>query len=315
MLLIELSGEHPTLPVAEARAVLEREGEIYKEYHNRVYIADFDGNMLRLKDIAMSHSINELLFYGEKEEVFNFAKKMSFEGSFAIDVINYSKADSNTLKMKLGEILSKSNRVNLSSPDNLIKIFADRNKIYMAKELIKIDRKSYENRKSRPFGIPVSLHPRLARTLVNLSRVKKGDTLIDPFCGTGSILIEAALEGIDVIGVDVKEWITEGCMENLEYFDIHDYGVYTGDMRTMDFEVDAVVTDMPYGRASYISDEMEKLYDEAFKKFSEWSSGYVIVGVNDMKMISIGEKYMKLVEIHPYRVHKSLTRFFCVFHA
>ncbi|MCD6512602.1 MAG: methyltransferase domain-containing protein [Thermoplasmata archaeon] len=314
MLLVELSGEHPTLPVAEVRAILERGG--YKEiYHNRVYVAEYEGDVSLLSQIAMAHSVNELLFHGDKKELYEFVKGMDFEGSFAIEVVNYDDIDSISLKEAIGEILSKSNEVNLSCPDNIFKIFTHGNFYHLTREIIKINRRAYENRKSRPFGIPVSLHPRLAKTLVNLSRVKKGDIIADPFCGTGSILIEAALAGINVIGIDIKPWIVEGCIENLQYFDIENFEVYREDMREMDINVDAVVTDMPYGRASYISDDMKKLYDEAFKKFSEWTDGYVVVGLGDIEMIEIGEKYMKLIEIHPYRVHKSLTRFFCVFHA
>lgn len=43
---------------------------------------------------------------------------------------------------------------------------------------------------------------RLAKILINLSCVKAGDTLVDPFCGCGGILQEAVLKGINAIGVD-----------------------------------------------------------------------------------------------------------------
>ncbi len=41
----------------------------------------------------------------------------------------------------------------------------------------------------RPFSLPISLHPKLARALVNLARVPMGGVLLDPFCGTGGILL------------------------------------------------------------------------------------------------------------------------------
>lgn len=44
--------------------------------------------------------------------------------------------------------------------------------------------------------------PRMARTLVNLSLCGTGATLLDPFCGTGGILIEAEMLGIHTLGSD-----------------------------------------------------------------------------------------------------------------
>jgi tRNA G10 N-methylase Trm11 len=48
----------------------------------------------------------------------------------------------------------------------------------------------------------VALPPRLARLLVHLGNVPLGGLLLDPFCGSGTILGEAILEGINCIGVD-----------------------------------------------------------------------------------------------------------------
>lgn len=43
---------------------------------------------------------------------------------------------------------------------------------------------------------------RLAKILINLSKVKKGETLLDPFAGSGTILQEAMLQGVNAIGAD-----------------------------------------------------------------------------------------------------------------
>lgn len=44
--------------------------------------------------------------------------------------------------------------------------------------------------------------PKLAQVMVNLARINTGDTLCDPFCGTGTILQEALLNDYRVIGSD-----------------------------------------------------------------------------------------------------------------
>ena len=56
----------------------------------------------------------------------------------------------------------------------------------------------------RDVGRPVqraifSIPPRLANIMINLAQAKEGDILLDPFCGIGTILQEAALKGIIIL--------------------------------------------------------------------------------------------------------------------
>ena len=46
----------------------------------------------------------------------------------------------------------------------------------------------------------VTMKAGLSRLLVNLAGVREGQTVFDPFCGTGSIAVEAALMGMKTIG-------------------------------------------------------------------------------------------------------------------
>lgn len=48
----------------------------------------------------------------------------------------------------------------------------------------------------------VSMSPRLARCLVNIAAVAPGQTLLDPFCGSGTILAEGLSKSLDCVGVD-----------------------------------------------------------------------------------------------------------------
>ena len=89
------------------------------------------------------------------------------------------------------------------------------------------------------------MSPKLARCMANLARVKEGDTVLDPFCGTGGILIEAGLIGCKVIGCDIDWKMKKGTATNLEYAGITDYKTHVVDVRELEMyeEVDAVVTD------------------------------------------------------------------------
>jgi len=46
--------------------------------------------------------------------------------------------------------------------------------------------------------------PWLARSCVNLLGVKEGETILDPYCGSGTFIADAPLMGINAIGVDIN---------------------------------------------------------------------------------------------------------------
>ncbi len=47
-------------------------------------------------------------------------------------------------------------------------------------------------------------YPQIAKSLLNYAGVKAGDTVLDPFCGSGTTLVESFLFGINAIGVDIN---------------------------------------------------------------------------------------------------------------
>jgi tRNA G10 N-methylase Trm11 len=70
----------------------------------------------------------------------------------------------------------------------------------------------------RPIQDPkITIPPKLARILVNLTGCRRGDTLLDPFCGLGTILAEAVMCGVNVIGVDADAGRVEGARRNLRW--------------------------------------------------------------------------------------------------
>jgi 16S rRNA G966 N2-methylase RsmD len=52
------------------------------------------------------------------------------------------------------------------------------------------------------FRYPAKFHPPVVRALIERYS-DPGDTVLDPFCGSGTLLVEAAIRGRDSIGVDV----------------------------------------------------------------------------------------------------------------
>jgi len=60
-----------------------------------------------------------------------------------------------------------------------------------------------------------AISPRLAKILINLSGASENETLLDPFCGVGTIIQEALLGRINVIGIDMDAGIIENCKRNI----------------------------------------------------------------------------------------------------
>lgn len=63
----------------------------------------------------------------------------------------------------------------------------------------------------------ISLSPRLARTLVNLAGLSPGQLLLDPFCGSGTILGEGLSRSLFCVGVDSSQGRLRDARKNLDW--------------------------------------------------------------------------------------------------
>lgn len=97
----------------------------------------------------------------------------------------------------------------------------------------------------RPHVTSSSLPSRLARVLVNLV-AHPGDTLLDPCCGTGTIVMSAAHSGIRAIGYDINPRMVGATTKNLQHFGLT-ADVALDDARHVRGQFDAIATDLPYG--------------------------------------------------------------------
>ena len=97
----------------------------------------------------------------------------------------------------------------------------------------------------RPYVTSSSLPARLARVLVNLVAFP-GDRLLDPCCGTGTIVMAAAHSGMHATGYDVNPRMIGATTKNLKHFGLS-ADVVLGDARQVDEPYDAIATDLPYG--------------------------------------------------------------------
>lgn len=108
--------------------------------------------------------------------------------------------------------------------------------------------------KYRPYAPPATMSSLLSRVLVNLTRLSAGQIFLDPFCGTGSLVLEAVDMGLRAICVDINPKVLEAAEMLLSgYYGFKEVELRVGDSRHLPFEdesIDGIATDPPYGISS-----------------------------------------------------------------
>jgi tRNA G10 N-methylase Trm11 len=115
--------------------------------------------------------------------------------------------------------------------------------------------------KYRPAFDIGTMNPPLTTLMVNIAAPRAGMHLVDPMCGTGGILIEALVQGIPCIGVELANFPLKGCIKNLRFFNknrtagfhLIKASVFELPFRDVLAAHDAgyvMATDPPYGRIS-----------------------------------------------------------------
>ncbi|MBU0671379.1 MAG: DNA methyltransferase [Patescibacteria group bacterium] len=133
------------------------------------------------------------------------------------------------------------------------------------------------------------LPPKLARMMVNIAAPQKGDTLLDPFCGSGTVIQEAGLLlNANLIGTDVSkkavldsrsnmEWLREKYPRKLKstVFSFKQVDAKKIATEIKNESVDIIVTEVYLGPVKGTINipqqkaELEDLYKRIFKEFQK----------------------------------------------
>ena len=159
----------------------------------------------------------------------------------------------------------------------------------------------------RPGFHPSSLNPKLARAFVNLTGIRKG-TIVDCFCGTGGILIEAGLIGLNIIGYDIDEEMLERSKLNFEHFKIKNYKLFLRDATKIKNKYNYIVVDLPYGHATKKIDK--NLYLNFLKNLKKILGKRAVIGFPsfcDYKKL-IKQAKLKIINEFTIYLHKRLSK-------
>jgi tRNA G10 N-methylase Trm11 len=172
-----------------------------------------------------------------------------------------------------------------------IVLLQDKRSIYLGETLAV---QPFKDLSRRDYGRPARddqsgmLPPKLAQAMINLAQVKRpGDLIVDPFCGSGTILSEAILLGSkNIFGLDISGQAIDNTKKNIswikELYQLTDIKMKFLAKNVVDLNkfvknnsTAAIITE-PYlgpqrGRLEFaqIITELEKLYSQALEQFAQ----------------------------------------------
>ena len=330
MILLSLSGEHPTLPFLEARHLFASADPMCKTSTATSRLLLIETGLRQEEAELLSSRLvltkEALLVVQTSPDPFSLAPDprllSHLEGrTFAVRSRGFAD-EAMAVERRVGAMVLAAARqrgirtsVRLDEPDVCLVVAKLDGKYVLGRLIPKPPRSVYQKRSmERPFKHPVGIDPAMARVMVNLAGLLPGGRLLDPFCGTGTILIEAGLVGGYALGIDSSRQMIRGCELNLQRYGIGGYSLLLADSLKMPLKArfDHLVTDPPYGRSSPSSVDVERIYES----FPEVASQVIKPGgtlcMASPSTLEISERIeacgFKLEGFAYQRVHGSLGR-------
>ncbi len=319
-------GNNPTLSIAEISAVfgLNKKNNKFKFWlQNNIFIMETNkkieapalikkiGGTIKIGIIdAEINLLNQPKIINGLQQIINTKDK---QGKFKFGISYYGKNEFNTKKlgMEIKKYLREQNiscRWVTSKEKTLSSVVVEQNKLTdkgIEAVLFKQDNKiiightlavqPFKELSFRDYGRPARddlsgmLPPKLAQIMINLSavRTRQGAFILDPFCGSGTILTEAMLMGYkNLIGSDISEKAICNTKKNIQWLKskylISDIQYQLFNKSTSELSnflkpnyIDAIITEPYLGpqrgkiNINKIIPELEKLYSQALTEFKK----------------------------------------------
>jgi tRNA (guanine10-N2)-dimethyltransferase len=311
-----ITGRHPELSQAEIAAVfplgqreMAKNGVLFMETDEEINCEE------TIKRLGGTIKIGTILKETDKKNILKDCLEVldketkSFSGKFFFGFSNYTNhiLDFKKIGMTIKTVLKEkglSARWVVSKEKILSSVIVEQNHLLTKGIEINIIDKNgilflgktlsvqpFKELSYRDYGRPERddasgmLPPKLAQIMLNLSLAKKNEKILDPFCGSGTIISEAILIGYqNILGSDISEKAVFDTRKNAEWiqqkFKTGEVNVDVDFVSALDLEkkikphtISAIITEPYLGpqRGSHdISKtikDLEKLYDESLAVF------------------------------------------------
>lgn len=142
-----------------------------------------------------------------------------------------------------------------------IRLFIDHETAYVG---VRLGNQPLHERPYKLVERPASLKPPVAAAMVRLSGVEKGARVLDPCCGAGTLLVEAAQIGAAVQGSDLDIEAVKAARTNAKSAGAH-IRIEQWDARHVrmpDHSIDRIITNLPWGRQVAVDESLAAFYAE-----------------------------------------------------
>jgi tRNA (guanine10-N2)-dimethyltransferase len=277
---VQLSGENPELAKAEIESLTRQlPFKTVITQRGRILIIQGENNPIEflLERAALAHRggiiLGELTYDDSPTEKISedcWKRNILSSDGFSVRTVcldmQFDLKKRIEIERGLGDYIRNITgaRVELNTPATTILVIITPERILVCKAIESRLRRLLRAREpgKKPFFHPSMMNSILARVMCNLAGVRPGSTVLDPFCGGGGILCEAAYIGATPVGLDLNWKLLGGARKNLDEitgkYDVVQADAQSPPLRT----IDHIVTDPPYGRSSSTrGNESKRLFE------------------------------------------------------
>lgn len=312
-------GTNPTLSIAEITSVLKESGS-WQIANEQIFILENEAidaqNLIRrlggtIKIGVIEKEINRHQILKSFQNLLDLEQ---IQDKFKFGISHYGKGRLNIrpLGMEVKKYLKengKSARWVISKEPTLSSVVVEQNKLAgKGIEFVLISHPTNPERffvgrtlavqpfkelSFRDFGRPARddysgmLPPKLAQIMINLSGADFKDKILDPFCGSGTVIMEAMLMGYrNILGSDVSEKAVSDTVKNTEWvknnyqLKITNYELFKKSATELSSifnqnSIGAIVTEPYLGpqrgniNISQVARDLEKLYSDSLLEFNK----------------------------------------------
>lgn len=130
---------------------------------------------------------------------------------------------------------------------------------------MRLGQRALHERSYKVKHLPGSLKPPVAAAMLRLAQLEAGQRLLDPFCGAGTILIEASQLGALTRGGDDDPIALEAARSNAQVAGVA-LALEQWDARNLplaEHSMDCIVSNLPWGRQVAVDSALTMLYQQA----------------------------------------------------
>jgi len=154
---------------------------------------------------------------------------------------------------------------------------------------VRVGKTALHDRWYQQAHLPGALKPSVAAALALLAQITPTTTVLDPCCGSGTILIEAALHGAIVCGGDRSPLAVAAARANASAAKIN-VSIQQWDATSLpipDAVMDRVITNLPWGRQVPVDEALSSSYQRLFAQMRRVlaPSGRLVVLTNAPEQI------------------------------